>query len=444
MKVKKLKYRTASVLVLVFLIVSGLSFYTYRLISSGGDWASFRSNGNVYKSGVLTVGTVTDRDDVVLASISKSGISYAEDSSIRKSTLHLVGDKSGNIAYGALSLFSSKLLGYDIISGVYSLSGNGGTVKLAVSSELNEVAYKALNGRSGTVAVMNYKTGEIICMVSSPSFDPENPPTISDDDTSGVYINRAISATFVPGSVYKLVTLAAAIDNISDLYDRDFHCDGKIDIGNGTGTCTSVHGDMKIEDALAKSCNCVFAKLSIELGSEVMEKYAQKLGLTESFYIDGAKVASGNYTREAEGSIALGWSGAGQADDLVAPAAMLRYVSAIANGGNAHNMTFLYGGTSGHTRLISGDTADKIAEMMNYCVYLTYGEEKFPGLELYAKSGTAEVGGNAEPHAWFTGFIRNENCPYAFVVVIENGGWGSSQAGSVANTILQAAVNLGN
>jgi peptidoglycan glycosyltransferase len=175
-----------------------------------------------------------------------------------------------------------------------------------------------------------------------------------------------------------------------------------------------------------------------------MEKYAQKLGLTESFYIDGAKVASGNYTREAEGSIALGWSGAGQADDLVAPAAMLRYVSAIANGGNAHNMTFLYGGTSGHTRLISGDTADKIAEMMNYCVYLTYGEEKFPGLELYAKSGTAEVGGNAEPHAWFTGFIRNENCPYAFVVVIENGGWGSSQAGSVANTILQAAVNLGN
>lgn len=442
MALKKLKFRTISVFILVLAIICGLSLYVFRLVVSGENWASFVSNGNVYKNGILTVGTITDRNGVVLASITKDGISYAQDEIVRKSSLHLIGDRSGNIAYGALSLFAVELTGYDLLSGVYSSDGRGGTAELSVSADLNKAAYNALNGRNGAVAVMNYETGEILCMVSSPSFDPENPPIISSDDTSGVYINRAISASFVPGSVYKLVTLAAAIENIDDLYERDFHCDGKIEIGNGTVTCTTVHGDMKIEDALAKSCNCVFAQLASELGGNIMEEYAEKLGFTESFMIDGAKVTAGNYAKASDGSIDLAWSGAGQANDLVTPAAMLRYVAAIANGGKAKDMTFLKEGTSGYTRLLLSDTAKKIADMMNYCVYLTYNEENFPGLELYAKSGTAEVGGGANPHAWFAGFIKNENYPYAFVVIIENGGWGSLQAGAVANSVLQIAINF--
>ena len=79
--------------------------------------------------------------------------------------------------------------------------------------------------------------------------------------------------------------------------------------------------------------------------------------------------------------------------------------------------------------------------MMSYNVYYTYGEDNFPGLELRAKSGTAEVGIDNDPHAWFVGYIKNEDHPLAFVVIVENGGWGSSAAGSVANEVLQAAVN---
>ena len=78
--------------------------------------------------------------------------------------------------------------------------------------------------------------------------------------------------------------------------------------------------------------------------------------------------------------------------------------------------------------------------MMKNNVVSTYGESNFPGLDIYAKSGTAEVYGR-EPNAWFTGFIKNEDHPYAFIVCVENGGYGSSVAAPVASSVLQAAVN---
>lgn len=438
---KKIKLRTVSVIALVALLAAGLGLFTVRFVRNGSDWVSFRSNGNVFKNGKLLVGTVTDRDGVVLASISGGKVTYAEDMSVRESALHLIGD-SGNIAGGALSVFATELTGYDIINGTYSPSGAGGTVILSVSAQLNKTAYEALNGRNGAVAMMNYKTGEILCMVSSPTFDPENPPEISSDDTSGVYINRVTGASFTPGSVYKLVTLAAAIENIDDLYERDFHCDGSTVIGGGTVTCTSAHGDMKIEDALAKSCNCVFAALAVELGSEVMEEYAEKLGITEGFTIDGSNTASGRYDGAADGSIELAWSGAGQHNDLVVPISMLRYVGAVANAGTASGMTLQKGGNTKSQRIISKETAEKIADMMNYCVYLTYGEDMAPGIELCAKSGTAEVGGGASPHSWFTGFVRDEEYPVAFVVMVENGGWGYTEAGAIASKLLSAAKDI--
>ena len=86
-------------------------------------------------------------------------------------------------------------------------------------------------------------------------------------------------------------------------------------------------------------------------------------------------------------------------------------------------------------------TAAKIREMMSYTVAYKYGAENYPGLELCAKSGTAEVGGGASPHAWFVGFITNTDRPLAFVVIVENGGYGSAAGGAVANAVLQAAVN---
>ena len=86
-------------------------------------------------------------------------------------------------------------------------------------------------------------------------------------------------------------------------------------------------------------------------------------------------------------------------------------------------------------------TAATLADIMSRNVIDAYGSGRFPNMDICAKSGTAEVGGGNSPHAWFAGFLRNEDAPYAFVVLVENGGSGADVAGSVAAQVLDALVN---
>ena len=315
--------------------------------------------------------------------------------------------------------------------------GTGNSVYLTIDSELNRVAYEALGGQSGTVGVYNYKTGEILCMVSGPSIDPSSDGDVPD----GAYINRCINGSFTPGSIFKLITSAAAIENIKDIDSRRFTCAGSLDVNGVSVKCTGVHGSQTFEDALANSCNCAFAQISLELGADTIESYAKKLGFLDSQSLSGIPTLAGSFTKGASGSANLAWSGIGQYEDLICPYSMLRYVSAIANGGSVVEPSLLLDTPSGsNTNLLSATTANKLRDMMNYNVSAHYGTNRFPGLNLCAKTGTAEVG-DGTSHAWFTGFLLDDAHPYAFVVLVENAGGGLTNAGAVANTVLQAAVN---
>lgn len=446
---KRVSNRSRAVLLLCMLVIAGVSMYCFRYIVMGKQWASFPSNQAVYTGGILKVGKIYDRNGITLSVMVDGQRHYADEAAIRKSTLHAVGDKAGNIGTGALVSFASELMGYNIITGTYSRTGEGKALYLTIDATLNEAAYKALDGKKGAVGVMNYETGEILCMVSSPTFDPVNVPDLDngDEQYEGVYINRFLSSAYTPGSTFKLVTLAAAIEKIPDIYDRVFTCEGSLNVGGDTVKCSSTHGDLSIEDALAVSCNSAFAQLALELGPDTLEAYADRFQLTQSVTVNGLQTAVGNFTQAKPDTADLAWSGIGQYNDTVCPANMLRFVGAIANGGDAVDMSLIRDrGISGlippgSERFMSKSTAEKIATMMNYNVYKTYGEKSFPGLELYAKSGTAEVGGGKSPNAWFVGFITNDEYPLAFVVVVENGGGGSKTAGPVANAVMQAAVN---
>lgn len=437
---KKIKNRSVSVIVLVILLGICLSVFMGRYINDAEMWVAFSGNGNAYSSGMPRNGVLKDRNGIVLMKAEDGKISFAEDKTIREAALHVVGDKEKNIGTGVMSVFASQFIGYDPLNGLYSASGKGGEVTLSIDAMLNKTLYEALDGRNGCGAVVDYTTGEILCMVSAPAFDPENPPELREDDKSGVYINRFVSAAYTPGSVFKLVTLAAAIDNIDDIYGRTFVCEGTKKFEGGSVSCTRAHGNLKIEDALSVSCNCVFGTLAVELGADTIEKYAERFGLLEKVDINGIKSSVGKYEKAADDTVNLAWSGAGQYNNTVNPAAMLRFVCSIANGGYAVDMTLRMDSTGDSKKIMSGETADELASMMNYTAVQTYGKENFPGLELYAKSGTAEVGADKRPHAWFTGFIKNEDHPLAFVIVIENGGWGSTEAGAVANIVLQKAI----
>ena len=424
---KKVKRRATAALLIAALLVVGLAVYLVRLADDGGAWASYFSGGT-------PGGTILDRNGVVLYSSDEDGYSFAEDWSTRVSCYHLLGDPNGNVRTGALRQFRDRLAGYSFVEGATS----GKTISLSVDSTLNVRAYSALAGRNGAVMLMDDTTGEVLCMVSSPGDDPENP---SSEPADGTYLNKCLSSSFTPGSVFKLVTLAAAIDNIPDLFERSLWCEGEMIVDGALLTCTGNHGSQTIEQALANSCNCAFGTLALELGPELMAEYAEKLGMTASLQLDGMDVLPGSFTKGEAGSVGLAWSGVGQYEDLVCPYAMLRYVSAIANGGSVYEPTLLgHGSLDRETELLSAETAQRIAEMMNYNVQNAYGSWVFPGLDVSAKTGTAEVG-DGTSHAWMTGFLNDPAHPYAFVVILEHAGGGLANAGPVANAVLQAAVS---
>ena len=424
---KKVKNRAWASLLIALLLVVGLAVYLVRLAEDGGAWASYFSGGT-------PGGTILDRNGVTLYTSTDDGVSYSADYTTRLACYHLIGDSTGNIRTGALRQFRDQLTGYSFVSGTSS----GKTLQLTVDSSLNTAAYNVLAGRNGAVMVMDYTTGEILCMVSTPADDPENP---SSSPADGTYINKCLSASFVPGSVYKLVTLAAAIENIPDLFERTFWCEGSSVVGGAVLNCTGSHGTQTIEQALANSCNCAFGEIALELGADTLAEYAEQLGITQELSLDGITVPAGSFDKAEAGSIGLAWSGIGQYNDLVVPYALLRYVAAIANGGSVYEPTLLgHGGLDRETEVLSADTAARIAEMMNYNVQTAYGGQwTFPGLNVSAKTGTAEVG-DGTSHAWMTGFLSSPEHPYAFVVLVENAGGGLTNAGPIANTVLQAAV----
>jgi len=444
---KQVRQRTLLLLLLTAGFVAGVVLFCVLYATKGGQWAAFSANDHVYKDGRLAVGQILDRNGVTLYDGATGD--YAEERSVRKATLHAVGDRWDNIATSAKAAFDGHLVGFNVLTGTTT---GGSHLYLTIDSELNRQAWDLLDGRKGAVGIYNYKTGEVLCMVSTPTFDPADPPTIQDGDSryDGVYINRLLSATFTPGSVFKVVTTAAVIETLPDRESRTFHCDGRYELGDFTITCPYAHGDMTLRDAFAKSCNCAYAQLSVELGGGTLERYAKKAGLLDSISVSGLRTAQGSFTT-AEDQGLLGWSGVGQHEDLVCPANLMTLMGAVANGGrpvlphliyketDLARLT-LYRDNTGHgSRTFSRATCETLKEMMANNVAVTYGQENFGELKLCAKSGTAEVG-DASPHAWFAGFLDDADHPLAFVVFVENGGGGASAAGPIASALLQAAT----
>lgn len=454
---RKIERRAMLCLLLAAALSLGLVVFAFRFFLYGGKWVSFAANRHLYNSqGQLSVGRVLDRDGDLLSWVDENGDrAYYDNATVRKATLHVVGDAQGRIGSGALVAFADKLSGYHLLTGAYSPMGAGNDLYLTVDARLNYEAYTAMNGKKGAVAVYNYRTGEVLCLFSSPTFDPKAPPDIQEGDTTydGVYLNRALSSTFVPGSVFKTVTLAAAIENIPDLFSRTFTCTGSCQVGDDVVTCPSAHGEMDIYGAFSKSCNGVFAQLAVELGPEVMAAYTEKAGLTHRYSVNGLTTAAGSFQFSGASDNQLGWAGVGQFNDLVNPMSLMIYMGAIAEGGKAavpqlvlktvtplgFPSSFYFSHRTG--KLIEADTAATLADMMARNVTETYGAGRFPNMDICAKSGTAEVGGGKAPNSWFTGFLRNEDAPYAFAVVVEEGGSGAQTAGSIAAAVLDLLVN---
>ncbi len=428
---KKMEGRAIICLLLSLVLVLGMVLFTYRLVRDGSDWASFYANTHVYHEGQLAVGKVYDRNDLLLLENTTEGAIYNDDWGVRNSTLHVVGDPGQNIATAVTYAYKSELIGYNLITGTHgSVFGKGRDLRLTIDAQVSEAAYNALGGRNGLVGVYNWRTGEILCMVSSPGFDPAY--DVPENPESGTFINKVISSAMTPGSIFKLVTAAAALEEIDDIQDWHFECTGNHEIEGEKITCEYSHGYQDLEDALANSCNCAFASLAVQMGSDVMENAVKEYGLTKSYDINGIKTEKGSFNFDTY-NINLGWAGIGQFEDQVNPVSMMVYVGAIAGGGEAAKPYLLMDEDSGKVNLLDAGIAMQLGDMMRNNVISTYGDGNYPGLELHAKSGTAEGSPGETPDAWFCGYSGD----YAFIVCVENGGYGSSVAGPIANSVLQ-------
>ena len=441
--------RTWVIHVFLLILLVGMGFFLCEYMTEAQRWVAATGSPHLYNNSNIGCGTITDRSGMVLLDISMER-SYAEDKTTRKSTLHWLGDRKGFINAAAVSNYADEMAGYDKINGVYAATGEAGNAQLTLSAWVQNTALDALDGRKGTVAVYNYKTGEILCAVTGPTFDPDNVPDIAADDSGkydGVYLNRFVQSAYVPGSIFKIVTLSAALEKIPDIAEQTFRCYGKIEYGTEAVTCETAHGNQSLERAFANSCNCAFAQIAEQLGKTNMVEAVKKYELTQPLSFDGITTAQGNYNVSDTAPVTFAWSCIGQHSNLVNPARYMTFMGAIANGGSAAEPYIMAQVRNGEEvtyeaelhktgRLMSEETADAVKAYMRKNTEWVYGDWNFPGLKVCAKSGTSQLGGGQKSNAMFAGFVDSEEYPLAFMVVVENGGYGSHTCVPILSKVL--------
>ena len=209
--------RSTIALILAVILLGGMCLFAVEYAMNAGEWVIFEGNPHVYTGSNIGCGVIYDRGGEVLLDSSDQR-TYAADADVRKATVHWLGDRYGYISAPAVTAYAADMAGYDFLGGLYSYSGTGGSAVMTISAELQKIALDALGKKKGTVAVYNYKTGEILCAVSTPNYDPDNVPDIDEGSSSyeGIYVNRFTQTAYVPGSVFKLVTTAAALDMLDN------------------------------------------------------------------------------------------------------------------------------------------------------------------------------------------------------------------------------------
>ena len=447
--------RAGAVILLTFLLIAGLVFFLCEYVVDADNWVFFAGSPHVYNGGNLDCGVVTDRSGEILLDMNK-GRTYTPDEALRKATVHWLGDRNGSVSAPALPHYSKQILGYDLLNGVYNYADQKGVVTTTLSAPVQKAALEAMGTYRGTVAVYNYRTGALLCAVSTPTFDPDNVPDIAADTAQayeGIYLNRFTQSTYIPGSIYKIVTLAAALETIPDIEERKFVCTGSCKIGSEVVNCDDVHWNQTLKMAFRNSCNCAFAEIALELGADVLERYTAQFGVTEPVTFDGITTAAGNFDVRNAADVSIAWSAIGQYNDLSNPCAFLTFTGAIAAGGNGVTPYVVEQVTVGNDttyeahpqergRVLSATTAKKLQEYMAFNVEDKYGSDNFPGMTVCAKTGTAEVGGGKKPNAMLAGFATDEKYPLAFIVCVEDAGYGKTVCVPIASKVLAACKTV--
>lgn len=395
----------------------------------------------------------------------------------------------------------------------YKLQGKGGTIKLEVNAygrvmneiernsgeegqsltltldaRLQRAAYEAFGEESGAAVVLNVRTGEILALVSTPSFDPNL-------FTNGIsykhwnallknertpLVNKAVSGQYSPGSTFKVVVALAALEaGVIDLNTR-FNCSGGLDVGNIRFHCWrhSGHGSLNVVEALKHSCDIFFYETAMKLGIDKIHDMAVKLGMGNVLEVGLDNEKAGIIPTKAWKKARFGtsWtqgdaanSGIGQGYVLVTPLQLATMLARVVNGGYAVQPTFIKPTEKELSKIKRLDISTKNIEIVKRGMFEvvngtggTAGRARFNinGAMMGGKTGTTQVRRismkersngilrdeqlpwRLRNHALFIGFTPVDNPRYSVAVIVEHGSSGSGVAAPIASKILQEALQL--
>lgn len=465
------RMRGAMRLILALLVCAFIAlgvWLAYTVYSQGSRWMTSRYNTRLStaRQNVLT-GDITDRNGITLATTGEDGTRlYNEDTAIRRALSQTVGDTMSMSGTGVETFHAGTLLGFSgsIIDRTWqTLTGQqtrGDDIRLTVDAELAAYASSVFpSQREGAIVVLNYKTGEILAMVSKPDYDPQALANRQTDSEGSGYLNRALQGQYPPGSVFKIVTLAAALENLPGVQTRTLTCEGLRVFGEGKVTCYGgvTHGELTLSQAFGKSCNIVFAGLAYEMGEKTLVDQAKAMGFNDNFSFRDIILYESSIPETMEDISELAWSGVGQGKILVTPMHMAMIAGSIANDGVMQQPQLIkqvtgVGGIprlrtaqGAYGRIVSAGVADTIGTYMRKAVESgTASKAAIKGYTVCGKTGSAETSNDKSvaTDAWFVGYVEDDAHPYAIAIVVEQGGAGGEVAAPVAAKVLKKAVSL--
>lgn len=466
-----------SVLLIMFLLLAG--YMGYALFFYGDRWFSSPYNTRVRMSSAqpkTIIGDILDRNNVLLATTkegaykdpktgeSKQGYYRQYDDRTRYAA-HVVGFHNENGRSGAEAFHIKYLMGYNnhIFERIYQKAflpkERGNNIVLTIDIQLEEYISKLLGNSKGSVVLMNPKTGEILGMVSSPSFNPNNMSGVETDNL----IDRSVQGLYPPGSIFKVITAASALDSVENIDSWKFNCTGSLIVGDKEVSCYGgqAHGELDLAGALIYSCNGAFAELGNKIGWQSLLAMGEKFGFNKNFLFADLKINDSKLNlNKSTSAIDIAWTSVGQGTTLVTPMHMAMVASAVANDGVMMEPKLLYSvvGRRGSVQkelepkpyltVMEPEDAKYIQKIMARVVSEGTGRTaNVGGVSIAGKTGTAEVKPTKEstvsPHSWFIGFAPVEDPTLAIAVVVENSGTGGKVAAPIAGKVLNRAKQLG-
>ncbi|CAJ1492958.1 D,D-transpeptidase PbpA [[Mycobacterium] kokjensenii] len=393
---------------------------------------------------------------------SSSGLERAEDSVLNGSDPRLFGLRLADFFTGR--------------------SPRGGTVETTLRPRVQQAAWDAMQrgctgGCRGAVVALEPATGKVLTMVSAPSYDPNELSSHDSaqqgqawqrlrDDPASPLTNRAISETYPPGSTFKVITTAAALQAGVGENEPLTNAariglpDSTVTLENFAGrTCDGGEPTVSLRTAFARSCNTAFVQLGIRTGAKALRTTAQGFGFDLTPEPIPLQVAESTIGRIPDNA-ALGMTSIGQKDVAVTPLKNAVVAATIANGG-VTMQPYLVDGLEGPDlagiattqphelrRAVSPQVAAKLTELMIDAERMTQQEGAIPGVQIASKTGTAEHGSdprNTPPHAWYIAFAPANAPKVAVAVVVEDGGdrlaaTGGAVAAPIGRAVIQAAL----